>query len=146
MIVLDTNVLSELMKPKGSSVVRKWVAVQPMMNLFITTITQAEILYGIALLPSGKRQNELNEAAQLMFAEDFAGRILPFDETAAVAFAKIVSQRRQRGNPISQSDAQIASICYTRQATIATRNVSDFEGCGITIINPWEPEQTEEIP
>lgn len=140
MIVLDTNVISELMKPKGSSVVRKWVAAQPMTNLFITTITQAEILYGIALLLSGKRQNELNKAAQLMFAEDFTGRILPFDETAAIAFARIAAQRRQNGNPISQADAQIASICYTHQATIATRNVSDFEDCGITIINPWKAE------
>ena len=82
-------------------------------NLFTTSITEAEILYGIALLPSGKRQTELNQAAQLMFAEDFAGRILPFDETAAIAFARIAAERRRMGKPISQADAQIASICYT---------------------------------
>jgi len=138
MIVLDTNVVSELMHPKGSLVVRQWVAAQPITDLFTTTITQAEILYGIALLPSGKRQTELSQSAQLMFAEDFARRILPFDETAAIAFAKIATERRQMGKPISQADAQIASICYTHQATLATRNVSDFEGCSITIFNPWE--------
>ena len=73
-----------------------------------------------------------------MFSEDFAGRVLPFDQAAAVAFANIASQRRQNGNPISQADAQIAAICYTHGATIATRNVLDFEGCDISIINPWE--------
>jgi predicted nucleic acid-binding protein len=140
MIVLDTNILSELMHPKGSLVVRQWVAAQPIRNLFTTTITQAEILYGIALLPSGKRQAELSQAAQLMFSEDFAGRLLPFDEIAAIAFARIAADRRRMGKPISQADAQIASICYSRQATLNTRNVADFEGCGIAIVNPWEPD------
>lgn len=134
MIVLDTNVLSELMKRKGSKVVRNWAAQQPLMSLFTTTITQAEILYGIAILPEGKRRNELTDAANLMFAEDFSRRVLPFDEAAAIAFASIAAQRRANGNPISQADAEIAAICYTRQATIATRNVSDFTGCGISII------------
>lgn len=138
MIILDTNVLSELIKPKKSEIVRNWVAQQPLMNFFTTTITQAEILYGIALLPTGKRRSELNQAAQLMFSEDFAGRILPFDQAAAVAFASIASQRRYNDTPISQADGQIAAICYIHGATIATRNVSDFEGCGIPIINPWE--------
>ncbi|MCC5628168.1 type II toxin-antitoxin system VapC family toxin [Nostoc sphaeroides CHAB 2801] len=138
MIILDTNVLSELMKPKKSEIVRSWAAQQSLMSLFTTTITQAEILYGIALLPAGKRREELSKAAQLMFSEDFARRVLPFDQAAAVAFANIASQRRHKGNPISQADAQIAAICYTHAATIATRNFSDFEGCGISIINPWE--------
>ncbi|OUL37220.1 VapC toxin family PIN domain ribonuclease [Nostoc sp. T09] len=138
MIILDTNVVSELMKPNKSEIVRNWAAQQSLMNLFTTTITQAEILYGIALLPAGKRRDGLSQAAQLMFLEDFAGRVLPFDQTAAVAFANIASQRRQNGNPISQADAQIAAICYIHAGTIATRNVSDFEGCGISIINPWE--------
>jgi predicted nucleic acid-binding protein len=138
MIILDTNVLSELMKPRKSELVRSWAAQQSLMSLFTTTITQAEILYGIALLPAGKRRDELSQAAHLMFSEDFAGRVLPFDQAAAVAFANIASQRRHNGNPISQADAQIAAICYTHAATIATRNFSDFEGCGIAIINPWE--------
>jgi toxin FitB len=140
MIILDTNILSELMKSKRSEIVCNWVAQQSLMRLFITTITQAEILYGIALLPAGKRRDELSQAAQLMFSEDFAGRVLPFDQAAAVAFANIASQRRRSGTPISQADAQIAAICYTHGATIATRNFSDFEGCGISIINPWEYE------
>jgi predicted nucleic acid-binding protein len=138
MIILDTNVLSELMKHKKSEVVRSWAAQQPVMSLFTTTITQAEILYGIAILPHGKRRDELTKAANRMFAEDFSRRVLPFDEAAAVAFANIAAQRRANGMAISEADAQIAAICYTRQATIATRNVSDFEGCGISIINPWE--------
>ncbi|MBD2294500.1 type II toxin-antitoxin system VapC family toxin [Anabaena sphaerica FACHB-251] len=138
MIILDTNLLSELMKPKKSEAVRNWTNQQPLMSLFTTTITQAEILYGITLLAEGKRRDELAQAAQLMFSEDFAGRILPFDQNAAVAFANIASQRRKNGTPISQADAQIAAICYIHRATIATRNVSDFKGCGINIINPWE--------
>ncbi len=138
MIILDTNVLSELMKPKKSEIVRSWAAQQSLMSLFTTTITQAEILYGIALLSAGKRRDELSQAAHLMFSEDFAGRVLPFDQAAAVAFANIASQRRHNGTPISQADAQIAAICYTHAATIATRNFSDFEECGISIINPWE--------
>lgn len=137
MIILDTNVLSELMKPKKSEKVRNWAVKQSLTTLFITTITQAEILYGIALLPEGKRRSELSQAAHLMFLEDFTGRILPFDQAAAVAFANIASQRRYKGIPISQADAQIAAICYVHAATIATRNVSDFQECGISIINPW---------
>jgi predicted nucleic acid-binding protein len=121
MIILDTNVISELMKTQKSAIVREWVAAQPLMSLFTTTITQAEILYGIALLPEGKRREELSQ-------------------NAAVAFAHIASRRRQNGTPISQPDAQIAAICYTHKATVATRNVTDFEGCGISIINPWKPE------
>jgi toxin FitB len=140
MIILDTNVLSELMKPKKSEIVRNWAVQQSLIDLFTTTITQAEILYGIALLPAGKRRDELSQAAHLMFSEDFAGHVLPFDQSAAVAFANIASQRRQNGTPISQADAMIAAICYTCGATIATRNVSDFEGCGISIINPWESQ------
>ncbi|BAZ54306.1 PIN domain protein (plasmid) [Nostoc sp. NIES-4103] len=138
MIVLDTNVLSELMKHQGSIVVRNWAAQQPVTSLFTTTITQAEILYGITILPEGKRKYELYQAATLMFAEDFLGRILPFDESAAIACANISAQRRLSGTPISQADAQIAAICYSHNAAIATRNVSDFLGCEIFIINPWE--------
>ncbi len=137
MIILDTNVFSELIKPLGSTVVRNWASRQPVTSLFTTTITQAEILYGIAILPEGKRKYELYQAATLMFVEDFVGRVLPFDESAAVAFANISAQRRGSGTPISQADAQIAAICYSRNAKSATRNVADFAGCGIFMINPW---------
>ncbi|GAA6617463.1 type II toxin-antitoxin system VapC family toxin [Scytonema sp. NUACC26] len=137
MIILDTNVLSELIKPQGSIVVRNWAAQQLVTSLFTTTITQAEILYGIAILPEGKRKYELYQAATLMFAEDFVGRVLAFDESSAVAFANISDQRRFSGTPISQADAQIAAICYSHNAAIATRNITDFADCGIFIINPW---------
>ncbi len=137
MIILDTNVLSELMKSKGSEKVRTWASQYPITTLWTTTITQAEILYGIAILPEGKRHNDLQKAAELMFLKEFAGRVLPFDEKAATAFANIAFQRRSKGKPISQADAQIAAICYTNKAIIATRNVADFEDCGIQIINPF---------
>jgi hypothetical protein len=139
MIILDTNIISELMKcQKCSENVYNWTSQQPINNLFTTTITQAEILYGIAILPQGKRQNELQKAANLMFAEDFLGRILFFDQKAAIAFAKIASIRRKNGQPISQADASIAAICYSNNAILATRNVKDFTDCNIIIVNPWE--------
>ena len=139
MIILDTNVISELMKGKKCSVnVFNWTSEQLISNLFTTTITQGEILYGIAILPPGKRQNELKQAANLMFTEDFLDRILSFDKKAAVNFVKIASQRRKTGQPISQADAQIAAICYSHNAALATRNVDDFKNCNISLINPWE--------
>jgi toxin FitB len=136
-IVLDTNVLSELMKPQGLRTVKNWVAMQPRENLFITSITQAEILYGIAILPDGKRSQTLRETAQAMFIEDFEGQILAFEERAAVCFAQIAAHRRQIGKPISQADAQIAAICLANNAGIATRNIDDFQDCQIAIVNPW---------
>ena len=137
MIVLDTNVLSELMKATPSEAVSSWVARQPPSSLFITTVAQAEILNGLALLPSGSRRDKLRAAAQAMFEEDFAGRILPFDIAAAYQFAEIAAERRQSGRPISQFDAQIAAIARSRGAALSTRNISDFEGCGLQIFNPW---------
>lgn len=137
MIVLDTNVLSELMRPQVSEVVEAWVKAQLKTSLFITTITQAEILYGIFILPEGSRKRELRDAAQDLFQKDFVDRILPFNRNAAEHFAAISSYRRSIGNPISQLDAQIAAICLTHQATIATRNIKDFANCQIDIINPW---------
>jgi predicted nucleic acid-binding protein len=136
-IVLDTNVLSELMKPQGSQKVKTWVATQAKVDLFITSITQAEILYGIAILPDGKRSQSLREIAQAMFVEEFVERILTFDQKAAECFAQIASSRKRLGKPISQSDAQIAAICLANGTQIATRNVNEFENCQISIINPW---------
>ena len=137
-IVLDTNVLSELMKPQGSRAVKNWVAAQPRENLFITSITQAEILYGIAIMAESKRSFALKEAARAMFDEDFAGHILSFESKAAVYFAKIVANRKKSGRPISQFDAQIAAICLANEAAIATRNIDDFADCQIAIANPWQ--------
>jgi toxin FitB len=137
MIVLDTNVLSELMKSEPSQAVMFWVENQSPTSLFTTTVTQAEILYGLALLPISKRREALRTAAQTMFEEDFSGRILPFDIAAAYQYAQIAAERKQAGRPISQFDAQIASITRSRGADLSTRNVSDFEGCGLQVLNPW---------
>jgi len=137
MIVLDTNVFSEALKPSPAETPMRWLAAQDPLAIFITTITQAELLYGVELLPRGKRRSALSSAIEKLFAVEFAGRILPFDEDAARAFPKIVAHRDKRGRPISQFDAMIASICQSRAATLATRNIPDFEHCSIPLINPW---------
>jgi toxin FitB len=137
MIVLDTNVLSEMMRASPCAEVVEWLAAQPSMSLYTTTITQAEILYGVGLLPAGRRRTQLASTVEAMFADDFAGRVLPFDSSAAVAFAKVAVDRRQSGRPISQHDAQIAAIARSRSAAVATRNVDDFSDCGLRVHNPW---------
>jgi predicted nucleic acid-binding protein len=137
MIVLDTNVLSELMKAEPADNVREWTASQAASSLFITAVTQAEILYGVRLLADGRRRKSIAIAAKAMFDEDFNGRILAFDSDAATAYAEIAATRRSKGKPISQFDAQIASIARSTGAALATRTVSDFENCGIDLINPW---------
>jgi toxin FitB len=136
-IVLDTNVLSEVLKPLPSEAVLRWLGGQNRLAVFTTTITQAEVLYGIEVLPPGKRRVRLSAAIEKMFAEEFRNRILPFDNDAARAFSKIVAARDAAGRPISQFDAMIAAIARSRRAAMATRNTADFEGCGIQIINPW---------
>lgn len=137
MIVLDTNVLSELMRSEPDQGVLAWMSSQPLTTLFTTTITQAEILYGLALLPEGRRRDMLVAAARAMFEKDFSGRVLSFDGEAAQAYADIASRRRQDGEPISQFDAQIAAVTRSREASLATRNTRDFVRCGIAIVNPW---------
>lgn len=138
MILLDTNVLSELMKPAPAARVVRWVAAQSATSLFVSSITQAEILHGIALMPAGRRRNAVAAAADGMFASDFEGRILPFGSDAAHAYAQIAADRRRAGRPISHFDAQIAAVARCAGAVIATRNVADFERCGVKIIDPWE--------
>jgi predicted nucleic acid-binding protein len=137
MIVLDTNVVSEALKPSPSRIALRWLAVQEPRAVFITTITQAELLYGIESLPSGKRRVNLSAEIERTFEEDFPDRILPFDEESARIFAKIAADRKASGRPIAQFDAMIAAIARSRSAAVATRNISDFEGCGIRVINPW---------
>ncbi len=137
MILLDTNILSELMRPAPGKGVEQWLADQPDASVFISAITEAELRYGVALLPAGKRRTTLAAVIEDMLGEDFTGRILPFDSAAAVAFAEIAATRRQAGRPIAQADAQIAAIARSRGAALATRNVPDFEGCGIDVVNPW---------
>jgi toxin FitB len=137
MILLDTNVLSELMRPTPSAAVEKWMSRQPATGFFISAITEAELRYGLALLPKGRRQKQLVAAAEAMLAEDFAGRILPFDSAAAFAYAGLAAARRHAGRPIAQADAQIAAIAASRGASLATRNVSDFVDCGVDLVDPW---------
>jgi len=138
MILLDTNVVSELMKAAPAENVVGWVAAQPASSLYTTSTTQAEILHGIMLLPSGKRRRGIEAAAQAMFAEEFEGRILGFGSDAALPYSHIAADRRRAGRPISSFDAQIAAIARTVGAVIATRNVADFTDCGVKVVNPWE--------
>jgi toxin FitB len=137
MIVLDTNVVSELMKSAPEPAVMVWTNALPATTLFLSAVTQAEILYRVALVPEGKRREGLTRAARTAFETYFRGRILPFDSEAAEVFAALAAGRRQAGRPISQADAQIAAIARSRGAALATRNVPDFEGCGVEIVNPW---------
>jgi hypothetical protein len=137
MIILDTNVLSEAIRPVPTRRVLDWLAAQPPSALFTTTISEAEFLYGLALLPAGKRRTSLEQAARRMFEEDFAQRVLPFDRAAAATFAVIAAVRRKKGRPIGDFDAQIAAIARIHGAAVATRNVDDFRDCGIEVVDPW---------
>lgn len=138
MIILDTNIVSELMRREPAESVARWLAGRPATSLCTTTITQAEILLGVHLLPRGKRRDEIEQEAQEVFEKDFAGRLLPFESEAARAYARITSARRRSGRPISQADAQIAAIARSTGFDLATRNTSDFEGCGIELHDPWD--------
>ena len=137
MIVLDTNVVSELMRDSPQQAVLAWFRAQPASSLFVTTVTEAEILTGIAILPDGRRRRGLSDAAARVFALLFVGRVLVFDSDAANIYAEIFAQRHAAGRPISQADCQIAAIARSRGASIATRNVTDFEGIEVELINPW---------
>jgi toxin FitB len=140
MTILDTNVLSELIRTKPSPRVVSWIAKQSASELFTTSITEAEIFCGIELLTKGKRREGLLAAAEAMFAEDFAGRVFGFESDAARVFSRIAGDRRILGRPISHADAQIAAIARVRRAKLATRNVADFETCGIDIVDPWKSQ------
>ncbi len=137
MIILDTNVLSELMKPTPRPGVVRWAASQPATSLHTTSITEAEIRHGVLLLPKGRRRDAIEAAAAAMFDDDLGGRVLPFGRDAARAYAHIALSRRRAGRPIAQLDAQIAAIAQSTGAALATRNVVDFEGCGIDLVDPF---------
>ena len=139
MTILDTNVVSEVMASTPSQAVLGWVSsMRSADEVFITTITMGEILYGIELLPLGKRRDKLTADAEQMFAEDFSAQILVFDELSARAFAEIAASRRKSGRPISEMDAQIAALARVHDAALATRNTADFDNCGVRLVNPWE--------
>lgn len=137
MIVLDTNVLSEFMRPKPDERAVAWLKQQTRSNLFTTAITRGEMLYGVLILPEGRRRTRMRQEVEAAFAVDMAGRVLPYDDAAADAHAAIAAARRTQGRPVGQSDMMIAGIVRSRGATLATRNVRDFADCGITLIDPW---------
>ena len=136
MVVLDTNVVSELMRKDPSAEVLAWMDNRPTRELFVTAVTEAEVRAGIAILPEGARRRNLAEAAERAFAGLFAGRVLSFDSGAARAYAEIAWARRTLGRPIS--DCQIAAIARSRGMAVATRNVRDFGDMGIDVIDPWK--------
>jgi len=137
MIVLDTNVLSELMRAQPDSAMLAWMDRQEPNEFMITAVTLAELLYGIARLPEGRRKAGLHDAAHSMLEEELTNRVLPFDEAAAIQYSMLVVAREIAGRPIGMADAQIAAICRHQGAALATRNGKDFETTGITVINPW---------
>jgi predicted nucleic acid-binding protein len=138
MIILDTNVVSELMRPAPERMVLRWFSTQAAEDLHVTTVTMAEILYGIELTSSSRRREVVRAGAEKMFGEVFADRTLAFEDRAARAFSQIVSSRRRQGKQMSGIDAQIAAIARIHGATLATRNTYVFEGCGVRLVNPWE--------
>lgn len=137
MIILDTNVLSELLRPEPARQVERWLSAQDGAKVYFTTVGEAELRYGVAILAAGKRRGALTQAIEGLLEEDFRDRILPFDRAAARACAAIAAERRSAGRPISQFDCQIAAIARARVATVATRNTSNYEGCGIELVDPW---------
>ena len=137
MIVLDTNVVSELMRATPSEFVVAWVDRQPAAEVYLTAITVAELLYGVARLPDGSRKTDLTEGIAAMLSEDFEHTVIPFDETAAAHYADIVVRRERAGRPIGMADAQIAATCRSHGAVRATRNIDDFADTGVTVANPW---------
>jgi len=136
-IVLDTNVLSEFMRPQPDERVVAWLKRQTRSNLFTTAVTRGEMLYGVLILPEGQRRTRMHQEVEAIFAVDMAGRVLPYDEAAADAHAVVAATWRIQGHPVGQSDAMIAGIVRSHGATLATRNVRDFEGCDIPLVDPW---------
>lgn len=137
MVVLDTNVISEMTRSVPEPNVVAWYQRQDSASLYTTTVTLAEVFYGLNLLPEGSRRDRLSKFADEFFGREMAGKILSFDETAAVHYATIRAAKRRLGLSMSSLDAQIAAIALAAGAAVATRNVDDFEHCGVTVVNPW---------
>jgi predicted nucleic acid-binding protein len=137
-IVLDTNIISELTRQVPDPGVLSWLDSLEVSDVATTAITAAELRYGVARLPEGHRKRELTVVIRGILGEDFYGRILPFDERASVRYAEIVTGRERIGRPIGVADAQIAAICRDLSAILATRNTADFEETGNELLNPWE--------
>jgi len=138
-IVLDTNLVSELMRRAPEPEVLRWVDGFSVADVFVTAVTAAELMYGVLRLPDGRRKRELHAKVEGLLEEDFRDQILPFDVRAAAHYADIVAARDRAAQPISMADAQIAAICRTWSAGLATRNVTDFIDTGVNLFNPWAP-------
>jgi predicted nucleic acid-binding protein len=140
MFLIDTNVISELMRATPAPSVLNWFSTQDPSTLYLSAVTEAELRTGIAILPAGQRREGLKAALDATIAVDFEGRILPFDTDAAKTYAEIAAGRRSSGRPIPDADCQIAAIARAAGMPVATRNTRDFEGCGVDVINPWGGE------
>lgn len=138
MIIMDTNIISEMMKPSPSAKVINWVDQQNASGLYVTTVTIAEISYGLNVLPNGNTRTLLEEAFNKAIMEAFKHRILSFEERAAHFYGKIMGHRKELGRPLSVLDGQIAAIASAHSYVIATRNIRDFVDCGVELINPFE--------
>ena len=138
MILLDTNVVSEVMRPTPARSVLSWFASEVGSDLYLPAIVEAELRFGVLILPEGKRRDGLAAAMQGMIEESFAGRVLPFDSPAARAYAEIAARQRRMGRAVKEADCQIAAIAASRGATLATRNLRDFTGAEIGLVNPWD--------
>lgn len=137
MYILDTNVASELMRFTPEPTVAAWVAERNAKDMFLTAISEAELLYGVAIVPAGRRRNELEAAMSRWLDVGFGERILPFDSAAARHYAEIASRRRREGRPIEAADCQIAAISRSRGAVLVTRHIRDFEATGVDVVDPW---------
>jgi predicted nucleic acid-binding protein len=137
MLILDTNIISEMMRPVPHERAAAWIEAQPLDHLALTAVTVAELLYGLDRLPDGRRKDDLSGRLDAVLRRGFGGRVLPFDHAAAQTYGRLKGERERAGRPLVGYDAMIAAIAQTHGAGIVTRNVDDFEGCGVTIINPW---------
>ena len=137
MFLLDTNVVSELLRPSPEPVVETWVGDRRATDLYFSAIGEAELRYGVAILPVGRRQTALASAVEAILREDFVDRILPFDSEAAREYADIAATRRSAGRIVPPTDCQIAAIARSRGMAVVTRNVRDFDDIDIEIVNPW---------
>lgn len=138
MLIVDTNVVAELMRPNPDERVRGWFDGQPLDDLAITAVTVGEILYGLDLLPDGRRKADLVGRFGMVLKRAFSGYVLAFDDTAATLYARIRGDRRRAGRPVAINDAMIAAIARSQDATVVTCNIGDFEGCGVPLVNPWD--------
>lgn len=137
MIVLDTNVVSALMRQEPDPIVVAWLDGLPPESIWTTSITVFEVRLGLEILAVGRRRRQLEDAFAKVLEEDLEGRVLPFDQTGAQAAGRIAAERRQAGRPVEIRDVQIAGVVQARKATLATRNTRHFEECGLTLVDPW---------